>query len=169
MEGKKQPPRAILVFGVPGSGKSTFAEKFAKKFHASFFDLAEIAKECGMDRKIMLVLVKQLAKTGQLLILEGGLDSEQDRIEIRNILREAGYRTTLIWIQTDMLTVKQRLKQRLRSASKAKEEYETRMSGMEAPADREQPIVLSGKHTFETQLKHTLSQLAIVPDDTKRF
>jgi len=168
MEGKKSQPRAILVFGVPGSGKTTFAEQFAKKFHASFFDLGEIAKECGLDRKIIVMLVKQLAKTGQILVLEGGLDSEKDRTEIRNILREAGYRTSLIWIQTDLATVKQRLKLRLRSATKAKNEYESRIDGMEAPADREQPIVLSGKHTFDTQLKHTLAQLAM-PNDSKRF
>lgn len=168
MEGNRYQPRAILVFGVPSSGKTTFAEKFAKKFHASFFDLGEIAKECGLDRKIIVMLVRQLAKTGQILVLEGGLDDEHDRNEIRNILREAGYRTSLIWIQTDMTTVKQRLKMRLRSAAKAKDEYETRIANMEAPADREQPIVLSGKHTFETQLKHTLAQLAL-PNDPKRL
>ena len=167
MEGKRTQPRAILVFGVPGSGKTTFAEKFAKRFHASFFDLGELAKECGLDRKTIVVLVKQLAKTGQILVLEGSLDTEKDRMEIRNILREAGYRTSLIWIQTDLATVKQRLKMRLRSVSKAKEVYESKIGGMEAPADYEQPIVLSGKHTFETQLKHTLAQLAL-PDDSKR-
>ena len=172
MEGKNSKktnqPRAILVFGVPGSGKTTFAEKFAKKFHAAFFDLGEIASECELDRKVVLMLIKQLAKTGQILVFEGGLDTEKDRIEVRNILREAGYRTNLIWIQTDITTVKQRLKLKLRSLEKAKNLYETKISGMEAPADREHPIVLSGKHTFETQLKHTVSQLAAT-NDIKRL
>ena len=45
MEGNKVQPRAILVFGAPGSGKTTFSEKFAKKFHSSFFDLGELEKE----------------------------------------------------------------------------------------------------------------------------
>ena len=31
---------------------------------------------------------------------------------------------------------------------------------MEAPADFERPIILSGKHTFETQTKHVLAGLA---------
>ena len=168
MEGNKSQPRAILVFGVPSSGKTTFAEKFAKKFHAAFFDLSEIATECGLEREVILVLVKQLAKTRQILVLEGGLDNEKDRMEIRNILREAGYLTSLIWIQTDLTTVKQRMKFRLRSMSKAKEEYEAKVKNMEAPADYEQPIVLSGKHTFETQLKHTLAHLAIMDNDNKR-
>lgn len=168
MEGNKSQPRAILVFGVPSSGKTTFAEKFAKKFHAAFFDLGEIAAECGLGREVMVMLVKQLAKTRQILVLEGGLDNEKDRAEIRNILREAGYLTSLIWIQTDLTTVKQRMKFRLRSMAKAKDEYEKKIKGMEAPADHEQPIVLSGKHTFETQLKHTLAHLAISDNDNKR-
>ena len=31
---------------------------------------------------------------------------------------------------------------------------------MEAPVDEERPIILSGKHTFETQAKHVITGLA---------
>ena len=31
---------------------------------------------------------------------------------------------------------------------------------MEAPTDIEHPIILSGKHTFETQTKHVIAGLA---------
>ncbi|MBR5389272.1 AAA family ATPase [Candidatus Saccharibacteria bacterium] len=160
MEGNKTQPRAILVFGAPGSGKTTFAEKFSKKFHAAFFDLGELEKENKLDRKTSLFLLEQLAKTNVTLVIEGILDTERERTEVRNILRRAGYNPSLVWIQTDVNTIRQRLKLKNRSATKAKQEYETRISRMEAPSEVEAPIVLSGKHTFETQLRHVLTQLA---------
>ena len=160
MEGNKTQPRAILVFGAPGSGKTTFAEKFSKKFHAAFFDLGELEKENKLDRKTSLFLLEQLAKTNVTLVIEGVLDTERERTEVRNILRRAGYNPSLVWIQTDVNTIRQRLKLKNRSAAKAKVEYENRISRMEAPSEVEAPIVLSGKHTFETQLRHVLTQLA---------
>ena len=160
MEGNKTQPRAILVFGAPGSGKTTFAEKFAKKFHAAFFDLGELERENKLERKTILFLLEQLTKTNVTLVIEGILDTERERTEVRNTLRRAGYNPSLVWIQTDVNTIRQRLRLKNRSAVKAKTEYETRISRMEAPSEVEAPIVLSGKHTFETQLRHVLTQLA---------
>ena len=160
MEGNKTQQRAILVFGAPGSGKTTFAERFSKKFHAAFFDLGELERENKLDRKTVLFLLEQLAKTNVTLVIEGILDTERERTEVRNILRRAGYNPSLVWIQTDVNTIRQRLKLKNRSATKAKQEYETRIGRMEAPSEVEAPIVLSGKHTFETQLRHVLTQLA---------
>lgn len=160
MEGNKTQPRAILVFGAPGSGKTTFAERFSKKFHAAFFDLGELERDNKLDRKTVLFLLEQLTKTNVTLVIEGILDTERERTEVRNVLRRAGYNPSLVWIQTDVNTIRQRLKMKNRSAAKAKAEYETRISRMEAPSEIEAPIVLSGKHTFETQLRHVLTQLA---------
>ena len=44
MEGKKlrkggNNQRAILVFGAPCSGKTTFSKQFAEQFNATFYDL----------------------------------------------------------------------------------------------------------------------------------
>ena len=160
MEGNKVQPRAILVFGAPGSGKSTFSEKFANKFHSAFFDLGQVEAENDLDREMTLFLLEQLAHTKVTLVIEGILDTEKERTEVRNVLRRAGYNPSLVWIQTDVSTIRQRLKLKNRSAAKAKKEYETRISRMEAPSEIEAPIVLSGSHTFETQLRHVLTQLA---------
>ena len=99
MEGNKVQPRAILVFGAPGSGKTTFSEKFAKKFHSAFFDLGELEKENKLDRKTTLFILEQLAKTNVTLVIEGILDTERERTEVRNVLRRAGYNPSLGWIQ----------------------------------------------------------------------
>lgn len=165
MEGKKHSTsnnngqRAILVFGVPCSGKTTFGKQFAEQFNATFYDLDTLKEEHNLSRQFILLLVEQIARTGSTLVFEGGIDTEKDRREIAEILRSAGYSPTLIWIQTDVATVRARLKARLKSVEKAKTVYENRIQALEGPADSEAPIVLSGKHTYHTQLKQVLTQL----------
>lgn len=165
MEGKKihSPStggqRAILVFGVPCSGKTTFSKQFAEQFNATFYDLDKLRDEHNLSRKFILLLIAEVARTGATLVIEGGNDTEKDRKELAEILRAEGYLPTLIWIQTDVSTVRARLKNKLKSVEKAKTVYDTRIKALEAPSDAESPIVLSGKHTYPAQLKQVLTQL----------
>lgn len=164
MEGKKSHSpssgqRAILVFGAPCSGKTTFSQQFAAQFNATFYDLDLLQQEHNLSRQFILLLVAEIAKTGATLVLEGANDTEKDRKELLAILRNAGYTPTLIWIQTDVSTIRARLKNKLKSVEKAKQVYDNRVKALEAPSDAEAPIVLSGKHTYPTQLKQVLTQL----------
>lgn len=164
MEGKKSHSpssgqRAILVFGAPCSGKTTFSKQFAAQFNATFYDLDLLQQEHNLSRQFILLLVAEIAKTGATLIIEGGNDTEKDRRELAEILRNAGYTPTLVWIQTDVSTIRMRLKNKLKSVEKAKAAYDNRIKVLEAPSDAEAPIVLSGKHTYHTQLKQVLTQL----------
>ena len=160
MEGNKAKPRALLIFGAPCSGKTTFSEKFAKKFGLAYYDLDERSEKYGFSHENILVILEQILKTGQTIMIEGGLRTEKERNEIRDILKEKGYSPALIWIQTDASSIRARLKSKYKNISKAKEVYETEVAEIEAPTDSERPIILSGKHTFETQSKHAISGLA---------
>ena len=161
MEGnRRNKPRALLVFGAPASGKTTFAEKFAKKFGLAYYNFSGLMRDHGFSYEQILVILEEILKTGQTIVIEGSLDAEANRTEIRNIVRKAGYEPALIWVQTDISTIRQRLKTRYKSVSKAKEAYDKAVAEMEAPADNEKPIILSGKHTFETQTKHVVAGLA---------
>lgn len=161
MEGnRKNKPRALLVFGAPCSGKTTFGEKFAKKFGLAFYDFTKLKEEDKFTRENLLVILELLVRTGQTLVIEGEIDTEKDRMEMRNILRSHGYEPALIWIQTDITTIRQRLKMRYKSVSKAKDAYDKAINEMEAPTEAERPIILSGKHTFETQTRHVIAGLA---------
>lgn len=160
MEGKKSKPRALLVFGAPCSGKTTFAEKFSRKFDLAYYDFDILRTENKLTRKNILLLISLIARTGKTIIIEGCLGSEKDRTEMRNALRKAGYEPSLIWIQTDIATIRMRMKTRYKSVTKARDMYDTLVEDLEAPTDLENPIILSGKHTFETQTKHVLAGLA---------
>lgn len=160
MEGNRIKPRALLVFGAPCSGKTTFAEKFSKKFGLAHYNFDELRNEHGFSNDDILVILEQILKTGQTIVIEGMLDTERERMEVRNVLRKHNYTPSLIWIQTDVATIRSRLKNKFRSVSKAKKFYDTAISTMEAPGENEKAIILSGKHTFETQTKHVVTGLA---------
>ena len=161
MEGnRRNKPRALLVFGAPCSGKTTFAEKFAKKFGLAYYDFNELMEENGFTREQMLVILDEILKTGQTILIEGEIDNEAQRIEIRNILRARGYEAALVWVQTDVATIRNRMKMKYRSVGRAKDAYDAAVAEMEAPIETERPIILSGKHTFETQTKHVIAGLA---------
>lgn len=151
--------RAILVFGAPCSGKTTFSQQFAAQFNATFYDLDTLQQEHNLSHQFILLLISEIAKTGATLVIEGANDTEKDRKELVEILRNAGYTPTLIWIQTDVSTIRMRLKNKLKSVEKAKQVYDSRVKALEAPSNAESPIVLSGKHTYHTQLKQVLTQL----------
>ena len=160
MEGNKKKLRAVLVFGAPGSGKTTFAEKFARKYNLAYYNLDEIRAEYGFTHEAVLSILEIITKAKQSIVIEGELRTEKERTEIRNILRAQGYKPTLVWVQTDFATIKMRLKSKHKTVKKAKETYDTAVAEMESPADFEKPVILSGKHTFETQTKHVLAGLA---------
>ena len=126
----------------------------------AYYNLDSLMEENGFSKETVMILLEQILKTKQTIIIEGCLNTELERTEMRNLLRSHGYTPALIWIQTDFSTIKLRLKSRFRSVSKAKEFYDQSVSEVEAPTDIEKPIILSGKHTFETQSKHVLLGLA---------
>lgn len=160
MEGNGNKPRALLVFGAPCSGKTTFAEQFGKKFKIASYDFISLAEMHGFSHEQLLIILSEIIKTRQTIIVEGELNTEKDRVEMRNLLRENGYEPTLIWVQTDVSTIRLRLKSKFHSLAKAKAFYDSEIAKMEAPSDEERAIILSGKHTFETQSKHVVAGLA---------
>jgi predicted kinase len=118
-----------------------------------------LREEADFTEKQIHVVLEAISKTGQNIVIEGGLDTEAEREGVKKLLKLCGYNPTLVWIQTDINTIKARLKMKTKSTARAKEEYDTKIRQMEAPAEAEKPIILSGKHVFETQLSHVLAGL----------
>ena len=162
MEGNKSKSRALLVFGAPCSGKTAFAEKFASKYGLAFFNIDEIAVKGAFSRPNVLLLLEQIAKTKATVVIEGGIGTEKKRAEVNDVFKKSGYDVSLIWIQTDVNTLRARMKKRYKTVAEAKIAFDDAAAKLEAPTEAEKPIILSGKHTFETQTKHVLAGLADV-------
>ena len=159
MNGKSK-PYAVLVFGAPMSGKTTFAEQFSARFNAPFLNLSELYNEHKLTRKLALVLIQQLTKCKQTLIIEGGLDTEKQRNEIKDILTKAEYKPVLVWVQTDLNAIKHRMRHKYKKLEEAKNALAEQYKKIEAPSELERPLVISGKHTFQTQCKNVLTGLS---------
>jgi shikimate kinase len=155
-------PHAIILFGAPCSGKTTFAEKFSKQFNAPYLDYSTLDAPEEYRRKMFLTILEHVTKSRQALVIEGGADTLVDRKEIKDLLEKCDYAPAVAWIQTDITTIKKRLTQKLKDPTAAKNEYAEAVETLEAPGEKEKPIILSGKHTFSAQLKTLLSKLSNV-------
>ena len=159
MDTGKKKPYAILVFGAPMSGKTTFAEHFSESINAPFLNLSKLEKEFKVSQKLEIELVNQFAKSKATIIIEGHLDTEAERKEIRDILGKAGYKTVVVWVQTDLNAIKQRMRHAYKSLDRAKAALSASYERIEAPTAEERPLVISGKHTYQTQCKNVINRL----------
>lgn len=147
------------MVGIPGSGKSFFAQRFADTFSAPYIDFDEIQRiveYTEQTEKLIAMQLKELFKTKQLVLFEGSTASRTEREELARLAKSAGYETVFVWVQTDAGSSLQRA----RKAGWSEEELEAHDERFSPPHDKEKPVVISGKHTFGTQLKIVLNRLS---------
>ena len=87
----KSKPYAILVFGAPKSGKTSFAEHFSQAINAPFLNLTHLINEYHVTKKLAAELIAQIAKSRSTIIIEGLIDTEAQRREMRQLLIKCGY------------------------------------------------------------------------------
>ena len=155
----KSKPYAILVFGAPMSGKTFLAEHLSHAINAPFLNLTYLMREYRMTKKLAEELINQISRSKSTLIIEGLIDTEEERKEMREFLEKAGYQVSMIWVQTDLNTIKQRMRKKFRTLSEAKVALSKSLSKIEAPSEDEKTIVISGKHTPQTQCRNIINCL----------
>ncbi len=153
-------PHAIIMVGIPGSGKTFFAKKFADTFNAPYVSIDDILP-LSYDTDAAVVLLhsqlNELLKTNMSVVLEAETSSRQQRVELAKGFRDAGYIPMFVWVQTDPDTAYQRL---ARSKDKRGVDFEKLLKRFSAPHETEKPVVISGKHTYASQAKIVLKHLS---------
>ena len=153
-------PHAIMLVGIPGSGKSFFASKFADTFNTPYID-SEYIESCSRDiesaHRIISSVLAEIVKTKQTFIFEGNSSSKVRRMEFARWARQHGYLPLLIWVQVDKNTA---IRRSLKSKSMTREQFETELRKFTGPREDEKTIVISGKHTYASQAKAVLSYLS---------
>lgn len=153
-------PHAIMMVGLPGSGKSFFAEQFATTFNAPYIDaltLTSYAKDVKSAMKIITEFAGQIVKTKQTFIYEGDTDTRALRAEFAQFAKAKGYTPLIIWVQVDEKTAKDRT---LKADKMDGATFEDVARGFQAPQLDERPVVISGKHTYASQAKKVLASLS---------
>lgn len=156
-------PHLIIMVGLPGSGKSFFAEKFADTFGAPYVSDKKIAELAQGDIEAITQLqLGELLKTKQSIVFDGASDSRGERMTLAKTAREAGYEGLFIWVQTDSATAKARALQPKKGegAPLTSDEYDKLLKRFTPPNSTEKPLVISGKHTYASQAKVVLKKLS---------
>lgn len=155
-------PHMIIMVGIPGSGKTFFAEKFASTFHAPLVCVEKI-EPYSPENSLALsqIFLDELLKTQQSIVIDGGTDTRAERMELAKKAKEADYETLYIWVQTDGATAESRALRAKKDSGLTKDEYERRLKRF-APLNTasDKPLVISGKHTYASQAKVVLKRLS---------
>ena len=160
-------PHVIIMTGIPGSGKSFFAEKFADTFHAPYVCQAKIAELAHISEAdataVTLYQLQELFKTKQPIVFDGASETRAERAELARMARRAGYETLFVWVQTDITTAKGRATKDIKGKTRptrTPEEFDRHIKRFTPPNAIEKPMVVSGKHTYASQAKVVLKKLS---------
>jgi len=113
----------VLVYGLPGTGKSYFSRHLAKEINASYYlntdtiwvnpkqkgnRSAKVKSTEGNNQ--LLDNAKEKLKKGAVIVLDGTFHKQVIRKKILQFARESGHRIFFIEVKASEQTVKQRLK-----------------------------------------------------------
>ena len=159
-------PHAIIMIGIPGSGKTTFADRFAETFKALIVSQTKLQRDYNLTPKeaesLRTTILTEFMKTSRTVVIDGGLDGKEKREELVRKLVKEGYRPLIVWVQTDTTESHRRaVKPYPRGSGLSDEAFDVLLDEFEAPGEKEKMVVISGKHTYTSQLKIVLKQLAV--------
>lgn len=161
-------PHAIIMVGIPGSGKTFFAEHFAKTFSAplvSFSRILSITEDKKHAAKMVELMLDELSKTEKTFIYEGPAHTSKLRDNFIKRVSKKGYTPLIVWVQTESLEAKRRAINKSRESHRlSSDQFDDIVNAFEPP---KRAVVISGKHTYASQLKIVLKSLAGAADDRK--
>lgn len=179
-------PILIMLYGYPGAGKTHFARELSSAIGAAHVHgdriRGELFEEPRYDdqeneivKHLMLYMTEEFLGAGMSVIFDASIAKLAERRELRNIARKAKAEPLMIWLQIDADSAFARLSHRDRrklddkyAAPHTRESFQTIIQAMQNPRN-EDYIVISGKHTFNTQRSAVLKklyELGLVASDT---
>ena len=175
-------PLLIATIGQPGTGKTFFASQFANTFNTPFISANNIRslvyKKPTYDQKeedvITTLVYLQLAetfKTKKAIVLDTPLQTKKERDDLSRIAKKAGYRLTLILMQSNDIVAQNRATDPAKPDSMTDQQYKMVLKAFEQPDIKENVIVLSGQHTFKSQLRLVINRLSssLKPDNIQNI
>lgn len=164
-------PHLIVMVGIPGSGKSFFIEHFAETFNAPLVSFDHLRNELfhtptfnnneyEIIQRIADRQLDELLKTGRTILIDGSAQQRQSRTNLTKKARDAGYETLFIWVQTESVAARHRATKPVKGKTAlSQEQFDAAVKRFSAPHLTEHAVVISGKHTYASQLKIVLKRL----------
>ncbi|MCA9342126.1 AAA family ATPase [Candidatus Saccharibacteria bacterium] len=154
-------PHLLVAVGLPGSGKTTFCQRFSDTFRAPFINASSFGHDSKTNVDLSLAVLSEIMKTQQTILYEGETDLRRERQELAKFGREHGYEVLFIWVQTDESMANARATRRSKSNPfpLSSEEFRQRSAKFSPLHPTEKSLVISGMHTHASQAKVVLKRL----------
>ncbi len=170
-------PTLITLYGFPGAGKTYFARQLCENINAAhvqsdrirgeLFDNPRYDKrENDIVTHLMDYITEEFLSAGVTVVYDTNAMRSTQRRSLRDLARKTKAEQILIWLQIDHNSAMQRILKRDKrkiddkyAAQQTKKEFDNYISGMQNPALTEDYIVISGKHTFNTQRNAVLKRM----------
>lgn len=164
-----QKPILIMLYGFPGAGKTHFSHNLTDDLevahlhgdrirHELFEQPQYDAQEDAIVKQLMQYMAEEFLNAGVSVIFDANAMRRSQRHEIREIARKKKAKTLLVWFQMDPDTAFQRLGNRDRRTADDKyainytaDTFKQVARSMQHPAPTEDYVVVSGKHTYNSQ------------------
>lgn len=165
-----------MLYGYPGAGKTHFASQLTSAmFAVHLYDdriRHELFEQPRRDKRedtiidhLMRYMAEEFLNAGVSVIYDANISKTGQRRVLRDMARKAHANHLLIWLQIDTDTAETRLKNRDRRKIEDKYSvpynnttFNTYAGQMQNPSN-EDYIVISGKHTFNTQKSAVIKKL----------
>lgn len=173
-------PAVIMLLGLPGSGKSYTSANISEllgmalvsedKIRDSLFEETTLSEEENtVVMHTMIMMTEEYLRLGLPVMFDAGLNKIIERKTLREIARKYKADSLLIWLQIDQDTARLRTKVNKKQIPTEKS-FDIMMQTFQTPHN-EDYIVLSGKHTFESQkpiIVRKLREQGLISDETMK-
>ncbi len=159
-------PFIIFLYGFPGAGKTAFARQLAEDMNCAHLQQDRLSEELyGANnektykaaRNAMNYMSREFLRAGVSVIYDTDVHRLGERRALRDAARTSKATPILVWLQIDSETAYARGQKRDRRKADdhyakvyTADSYKSVLQRMQNP-DNEDYVVISGKHTFQTQ------------------